>query len=123
MQASIFVLRSINLCCTLLFKLRSISFENRLNGNRNVKEYKNITSVIPGCNVLIVHEPRNDLNIKGPFVILMAVAFGLLNVTYSVTIPKPFLATQYALTPFPAVIAPFIKSAFFKKVSQVSRLL
>src|SRR5690606_31210559 len=118
-----FFFKSISLCFTFVCKFRLINFVKILKGNLSKKEYKKITSVLSSESSLNVQEPKNDLNTKGPFVILIAVTFGLLKVTYSVTIPSPFFATQYAFTPLSAVIAPSIKSALFKKVSHFNRLL
>jgi hypothetical protein len=116
-------LRSSNLCFTLFCRFRLMLKLMMLKGNLNVKEYKKITSVLLSEISLNVHEPKNDWKRKGPLVIFIAVTFGRLNVTYSVSIPIPFFATQYAFTPLPAAVAFSTRSAFIKKVSQVKRLL
>ena len=77
----------VHLCSILFFRLISLffTFNRKLflmvavaneNGNLSEKAYKKITSVLLSFNALNVHEPKNDLNIKGPFVILTAVTFG-----------------------------------------------
>ena len=94
-----------------------------MKGKRRVKEYKKMTAVFESPLSLNVHEPKKDLKRKGPLVILIAVALGRLKETYSVTIPRPSFATQYAFIPLPASVAPSINAAFLRKVSQFNRCI
>src|SRR5262245_39154786 len=73
--------------------------------------YRNATRVRPGASSVNRHDPANDRTIHGPRVILIAVTRGGLNETYSVSIPSPLLATQYARTPTPGAEAPPTSSA------------
>lgn len=110
--------RSFNRCCAFICRFLFICRENIENGNRSLNAYRKITSVRSCSFRLNVHDPRNDLKRNGPFVILIAVTFGRLKETYSVSIPNPFFATHQALTPGPAWVAPPANIAFPRKVSK-----